>query len=290
MINKKIRRKRGKLDYSIRAKKLKAVYIILSIALLIVLTSLISTNALSSTPKVTSNVLVTQKIQEAANYAIPQFNVDVMYAYAGPNIYGKEFNSTYNGFAMHPASLYPDMIYFNLTYIHSAEKELCDAKIEVYQVQILTDTGLREKYTCFFGTNYSMNKPDMSMLEPAISQLNGVADTQSTSRISGLFCPNINTNESLWFKVGSFDSTTNGPSSLGLWSAGTPNSIAVSVSRLGWITFTGKDASITRTNIESSSQVNLAKSGAGFLYNVIPQNKMSQTDPFHPIDLYKPLA
>jgi hypothetical protein len=97
------------------------------------------------------------------------------------------------------------------------------------------------------------------------------------------------TGQSLWFKVGSLDSTASKPSGLGLWTAGEPKSITVSIQRIGWIALNGTvTSSILPSPLDSEEvQVSLAKSDEGFLYNSIPEHEMaSESDVFHPIDLY----
>jgi hypothetical protein len=220
----------------------------------------------------------------------PQFNVDVLYAYTGENKYeSAELNSTFNGVPMHPVSLYPLIIYLNFTHVSNAEAEACDAEIEVYIIEITADTGQKESYTCFFGTNYDPNFSEADVLNSAISQIDSFAGARSTNGITGIFNPNMSTNQSLWFKVGSLDSDTSRPSGLGLWSSGEPAAITIKVYRMGCIAVNDAETSTSYANSSDTVQVSLTKSGEGFLYNKIPQDKMAQSDAFHPIDLYKPL-
>jgi hypothetical protein len=80
---------------------------------------------------------------------------------------------------------------------------------------------------------------------------------------------------------GSFSSS--GGSNLGLWSAGQPDAIFLSVRRLGWISVNGNSTSTTLASAENIVQVQLEKFGDGFLYNkIVPEDKLSQIDPLNP--------
>ncbi|MCW4004026.1 MAG: hypothetical protein NWE95_08980 [Candidatus Bathyarchaeota archaeon] len=226
----------------------------------------------------------------------PQFDVDVIYAYAGPYEYPSNFlNGTMmvNGtkIKMQPASLYPDIIYFNFTHRAGAEKESVDAKTEVYLVEISSDTGITERFVIFFGTNYN---PDFgatnSIHPPSTDKIDSLIDTETVLKKTGLFYPNMVINESCWFKVGTLDTQISQPSGLGLWKAGEPHSITVRLQRIGWLTLTGTVTSSIQASSKDIVEISLTKSGQGFLYNSIPKEAMSQTDAFHPIDLYKPLS
>ncbi len=218
----------------------------------------------------------------------PQFDVDVIYAYTGENTYSAgELDSTFNGFEMHPASLYPAIIFLNFTHVSNAKTEACDAELEIYVIEISSDTGQKQSYTCFFGTNYD---PAFSgALDIAISQIDSFAGSHSTNGLTGIFTSDMGTNQSLWFKVGSLDSTTSRPSGLGLWSAGEPHAITISVRRIGWIAIDGEAISTSYAAVSDSTQLDLTRTVEGFIFNKLPREKMISEDPFHPIDLYKPL-
>jgi hypothetical protein len=282
-----------KFTKSIMKRHSRFTYVTLATILLICSASIVFVTVLPSSPKTFASAeSSTTLLQETNIHSNPQFNVTVIYAYAGLNNYtSKELNSTFNGIPMHPASLYPDIIYFNFTHVSNAENAACDAKIEVYLIQISADTGAKESYTCFFGTNYNTSYSQASLITPAISEINELINTSATKGVSGIFNPNMDTNQSLWFKVGSLDTTTSQPSRLGLWSAGEPNSITVSIQRIGWVALNGTVNSIISASPEDSAQVlvSLTKSGQGFLYNTIPQDDLLPTDVFHPIALDKPL-
>jgi hypothetical protein len=81
----------------------------------------------------------------------PQFDVEVVYAYVDPR---KDHFTCQNplpdktaGTTLNAVSLYPSIVYFNFTLVSSAEIESCDAKIEVYLIQITANTGATENYT-----------------------------------------------------------------------------------------------------------------------------------------------
>lgn len=273
-------------------RRSKTFFAMLAIVLIISSVIFIGLNILSNFPRISAaaepNVTA---LQETIIQSQPQFNVDVIYAYAGPfNYENTVLNRTINGMPMHPLSNYPDIIYFNFTHISSAEKAACDAKIEVYLVVISSNSEIKENYTVFFGTNYNHNSTAPNLvLAPEISKVNYLIDRRTTNKLTGIFNPSMGTNQSLWFKIGSFDTTTSNPSGLGLWSAGEPNLITISVQRVGWLVLNGSITSVVSASADDSVQFSLAKSGQGFLYNKIPQDELSQTDEFHPINLYQPL-
>lgn len=235
-------------------------------------------------------------LQEPTMQSDPQFKVEIIYAYAGPLDHSTgRLNSIMNmsgtTYEMHPASEYPDIIYFNFTFVSNPLKEECDAKTEVYLVELSSDTGVTEKFAVFFGTNYNPSFGSKNSIQaPSISKIDNLIDLNTTARVSGLFCPNMPTNQSLWFKVGTYDTTTSLPSGLGLWKSGEPNSITVTIHRVGWLSLTGTITSVIQSNSTDSLQYNLSKSSQGFMYNNIPEKDFLQKDAFHPIDLTKPLS
>jgi len=265
----------------------KTLYVLLASILLICLTSLALSNALTDyLENLPSPEPTATNYQENCTQTQSQFNVDVIYAYAGPEISNKPVHD-FNGIPMHHESLYPDIVYLNFTHVSNAEKEACEAEIEVYQIQLTADTGIQESHICFFGTNYATNFP---VISNATSRIEALMGTQHYEDISGVFKLSMSTNESLWFKVGSLDSTTSKPSGLGLWKAGEPKLIIISVQRIGSIALDGMVSSIRQAKTEEAVTVSLENSGQGFIYNIIPKDKMLQTDVFHPIDLEKPLT
>ena len=103
--------------------------------------------------------------------------------------------------------------------------------------------------------------------------------------VRGFFNNNWAINKSiLGHRVGSIGVYESGSSELGLWSAGEPNTITVSIYRVGWAAANGSSFSLFYDECsEAIEEVQLEKFGDGFLYNtVVPQNQISQMDLFSP--------
>jgi hypothetical protein len=86
--------------------------------------------------------------------------------------------------------------------------------------------------------------------------------------------------------IGSSGCYSGTPSKLGLWTAGEPNSISVSVQRVGYIAMNDGSVSIyndaTTSNAKAVAQ--LSSYQDGFINNnLIPASQLSQTDLFHPV-------
>jgi hypothetical protein len=220
----------------------------------------------------------------------PLFSASVTYAYIGRiNSSGPQ---TYcEGLPMYPSTLYRSVVYFNFTKVAISETDACDAKIEVYHVQISSDTGTTEDYALFVGTNFNASFSNSTLLANATSsQIPNLFDLTSTG-IWGLFAFNWTTgNSKVDVKVGNIGSYTSKPSGLGLWSNGKPNTITVTVHRIGWITLTGNSVA-TFKNVNDKvniQQVQLGAFGSGFVYNkIVPDDELSQIDLLHPLDAAK---
>lgn len=229
--------------------------------------------------------LVSEQPPQSIN-SKPQFEVNVAYAYVGPR---KDHFTASNPLqdkvsvtSLNAKSLYPSIVYFNFTHISNAEVESCDAKMTVYLIQIASDTGTRESYTYAEGTNYNPLFSDLNALSSLIKDF---TDMWSTNGLRGGFRFNWTAKTfSLGDKVGSYGSYTSRPSGLGLWSAGEPSVITVSVSRMGWITSNGSSISTTLdAKSETLTQVQLEKFGDGFIYNtIVPPQKLSLIDLYNP--------
>ncbi len=221
--------------------------------------------------------------------SMPLFDIEVTYAYVGQRI-GKlsapnPFQSKTSTATLNAASLYPSLICLKAKYISKATPEVCDAAIEVYRVQVTTDTGVTESYIYTVGTNINpsfSNVTALSLLRPYIEKL-----TQGPSdyAMSGYFNLNLTIGESITdIRTGSAGKYQSGSSSLGFWSAGQPNTTTVSVHRLGCILLRANSISINySTSKDATTQVQLEKSDNGLLYNMAAtsQGKLQQIDPFN---------
>lgn len=214
----------------------------------------------------------------------PLFNVDVAYAFVGKGPYEAP-HSHFDGILHYPKSQYPSAVYLNVTHASTAEIESCDAVIEVYLIQIITDKGPIEKYAWFEGTNYNHSFSD-SELTSLTSRIYDLVDLSTINGVRGHFRFNWTDNKSiLGGKVGSFGSYSSRPSGLGLWSAGKPNTISVTVHRIGRITLNEGSISVRSDTTSAKATFQLENYEEGFLSNkIVPVDNLSQ------IDLFQPLA
>lgn len=286
-----------------KAKKQKSTkrfgmskYGLLTILLVVGLVSIVFLADLGSTkvmqPAGTTTQIETCSVESAqirSNQTVdikPSFNVQVTYAYVGPlkdhftcqnPLQGKMSIKTLNA-----KSLYPVVVYFNFTHISKAEVESSDAKMEVYLIDLKTNTGTAESYVYTEATNYDPAFSDLNLLSSHIEDFNEVATAKG---LSGGFTFNWTTNTSILDgKAGSYGSYGSKPSGFGLWSAGEPNTITLSVRRIGVISVDGKYVStITDVNSQNCVQIQLEKYDEGFLYNtVVPEQTLAEINPFHP--------
>lgn len=91
---------------------------------------------------------------------------------------------------------------------------------------------------------------------------------------------------SLEGRVGSHGSYTSSPSSLGLWSAGEPNTISVAFHRIGYVTMTAGVISVQPITVSASNktQVQLQKFDDGFLKNeILPSDELLRENLFQPL-------
>jgi hypothetical protein len=217
----------------------------------------------------------------------PQFRIDIVYAYVGPR---RAHFTMPNPIEDSPVSmlnalsLHPSIVYFNVTPTSDSETMSCDAKIEVYIVTIFSDKGSVENFTYFEGKNCRPSFSNPTALAALSSHINKLVGSSNTLGLRGFFDFNRTVGQPIiGDRVGSFGIYTSRPSRLGLWQAGQPNAIYVYVRRVGWVMLKDGTVSTTLANDDSMLQVELSKSGNGFMYNtIVPQDKVQQMDPWHP--------
>ena len=217
-----------------------------------------------------------------------QFNVDVTYAYVGqrtsgfsePNIMNINPKIT----TLYAKSLYPSLICLNITDVSSATAESCNAKVEIYLIQLTSNTGMTERYLYSMGTNYS-TFDNLNKVSSAInSHIDDFVDTTTINGGEGYFATNMTVGQYTFASVGSLGLYTNKPSDSGLWSLSQPNTITITVRRLGSITLSGTSVSTATASPSDSSSIQLAKFGNGFLVNkIVSSDKLLQMDPFNPL-------
>jgi hypothetical protein len=212
-----------------------------------------------------------------------QFNLDATYAYVGKGISNDNITNA-QGIVLSPISQYPSAVYFNVTR-PTAENDVCDALLEVFNVTIASDKGPAEHFVFFTGTN---NNPSFSdaQLNTLTEGIYDLFDVNDVDGVSGMFCYNWTNDESyLSAKVGSYGTYTNYKNGLGLWSAGQPNTISVTFHRIGYVTITNGAVSAQPdvTGVNSKTQVPLQKYGDDFLRNeIVPMDKLPQENWFEP--------
>ena len=209
------------------------------------------------------------------------------YAYVGsaPSSVTSYLDATLNS-SMYLVDLYPSVVRLNITCLPGVQIASCDAVIEVYGVEIATDTGLTEYHAFFVGTNYnsSFSQSNLTNLVPCVNDL---VDRNVYSGITGSFQFNWTANTSiLSHTIGSIMSYSTVPSNYtGLWSAGKPNAISVSVYRIGYITMSNGSVSLFKDSTTNAiASVQLSNYEDGFLYNkLMPLAELPQTNLFQPI-------
>ena len=224
-----------------------------------------------------------------AKVAMPetQFNLDIVYAYVGaaPQSALSYINEN-NNQTMHLVSQYPSTVRLNITRVPGVQIASCDAEIEVYAIDITTNTGTSEHHAFFVGTNYnaSFSNSIESKLE---SYVNDLVDHNIYSEITGTFIFNSTANTSLLsHTIGSIGAYSTGSGNwTGLWSAGRPNVVSVNIHRIGYLTMmTNSSVTIYKdsgNNETANAQLNNYENG--FLANkIVPLEKLPQSDLFHP--------
>ena len=206
----------------------------------------------------------------------PQLKMEVAYAYVG-EVPSVESYSHFGWDETYPVSQYPTVVYLNVTSVSTAEINSCDALIEVYLIQIFSDTGQAESHIYFQGRSC---KPPFSgeRLNALTNRVYDLFDRREVDGVSGNFYFNVTDNEAVFGgnvgSVGSYASCTPG---LGLWSNGQPNKISVMVRRIGYITSNGNSISVCADVASAEVEHEFQKFGDGFLYNkVVPTEELVQ--------------
>lgn len=213
-----------------------------------------------------------------------QFRLNVAYAYMGEGPSNASYTAA-NRTLMSPISQYPSAVVLNSILLPDTQIRSCDALIEFYNIKIATNTGLVENHCYFIGTNYnpSFSSSELSSLFAHVKDLTASKDFIT---VRGNFEFNMTANTSfLSNPVGSVSCYSNCNSSAGLWSAGKPDAISVTVHRIGYLTASHGSVSLFEdTSISSATAVKqLSNYGDGFLYNsLVPATKLPKTDLFHP--------
>lgn len=183
---------------------------------------------------------------------------------------------------LYAKSLYPSLICLNVTRLSAVEKGY-DATVDVFLIQLKSDKGDTENYLYSMGTNSNASFSDFNSVSQAISsKINNFANIRTINGGESYFAVNTTSNQSiLGTSVGSIGSYTNKPSGLGLWELSQPNTVTVTIRRLGSISLKGTTVLTTFANPHDFSMIQLEHFGNGFLANkIVPKEKLSQTNPF----------
>jgi hypothetical protein len=214
-----------------------------------------------------------------------QVSLNIGYAYVGKetNLTTSYTDSSHN--LMRLVSEYPSSVILNISRHPGKQIASCDAEIEVYAIQIKTDKGTAENHAYFIGTNYtSLYESELTSL---FSNVHKLVDQKICCSTKGDFKLNWTTNYFLTHSIGTAGCYWTLNSSLGLWSAGKPNDISVTVNRLGYITINEGLISIYKDEPTNTitSMTQLGNHSEGFLYNsLVPADKLSRMNLFDPID------
>jgi hypothetical protein len=220
--------------------------------------------------------------------------LDVAYAYVAKFAANSSYVDS-NGYQMSRISEYPSAIIFNITRLPGVKISACDAIIEVYGVHITTNTGKTENYAYIVGTNYSSSFSPKTELSGFIKDAYALIDRSVYLTTKGDFNFNWTDNSSiLSHKVGSIGLYTSLNSTLGLWSAGKPNDITISVERLGYLTFSRERVSIYKDiETKTTTTTELNSFNDGFLHNtLVPTINLKETNLFEPVKAsqYAPIS
>jgi hypothetical protein len=213
-----------------------------------------------------------------------QFDLSIAYAYVGEMLNHTSYIGD-NGINMSLVSKYASSVILNSTRLPGVQFTSCDGEIEVYKIQVTANTNLSESAFYWIGTNYDPSFPrqELVTLGKQVINLTGVGGIVTI----GDFRFNMTDNESvLSTTIGSYGAYSSGRSGEGLWSAGKPNTISVTVQRIGYVTINNGSVILHRDTLNQVAAVtaNLSNYGNGFLYNdLAPVSKLQTIDLFHPI-------
>jgi len=205
------------------------------------------------------------------------FDVDVVYAYMGPN-YIPPYDHGHFGMNQHYAggTNYPGLVILNYTYLGDPFDDQSDIVFEGCSLEFLSDSGLSVTCKSYVATNFNQSNPD--------PELPGMLPSEEAMSITAHL--NLAVGDSFLESSGTGLLTSIG--TLALWENGSPTNITLTLRREGW--WTSKADPLATVNTvrdpeadEVLMQVQLETFGDGFLYNkIVPQNQLAGMDPFNP--------
>jgi hypothetical protein len=258
-------------------KKISKYSIITSLLALAILVSFLTVSGFPAPAK---------KMGEQFNLSMKtssQFKLDIAYTYVGKNTDNASYTDS-KGHLMSLISQYPSAIILNVTRVSGGQIASCESEVEVYGIHLTTDKGTVENHAYFVGTNYNVSFP-ASRLISLESHINELVDKKIYSAIKGDFYFNCTARKSfLSIPIGSIGEYSTKPSTKGLWDAGIPNAISISINRIGYVTINRNTTTVyVDAKPTSVATAHLSNFGTGFLDNkLVPTVKLPQTNLFHP--------
>jgi hypothetical protein len=180
----------------------------------------------------------------------------------------------------------------NITLNVNTTNELSDARIEYYQIDLTSDTGLIQTMHFSVGTNTkpSITREDIPFgIETFHFMRDDWFDTlpfTSYGGGSGVLRLNWTVGVSmLWPMGGAGSRTLDSNDKPGLVSGlREAETLSITVYRIGWVTFSGNSTAVTLADNEVVDQIQLEKFGDGWLYNtLVPEDELAEIDLLHPV-------
>jgi hypothetical protein len=197
------------------------------------------------------------------------FDVNLIYAFTGlTNDTGEGHDHFGWGIETYPSSYYPVTAVLNLTYLGNTQNQPYDIVCEGYYVNYTADTGASVSSIGWLGTNFNASIQDPSMFS--------MIETPWGRMSSMYFKFHMNVSDTYPFRVtdGGKFSSVNGTE--GLWSKGVPNTITVTVQRIGWLTSEGNQTSsvVNPDADQIIQQFQLQRVGDDFSYGTYPTGRV----------------
>ncbi len=197
------------------------------------------------------------------------FHVDFPYAFTGlTNATGEGHDHFGWGIETFPSDYYPVTAILNLTYLGNPQNQSYGVICEGYYVNFTADTGASVSCLGWLGTNYNVSTqgpPTFFSRETPWGNF---------PRMSYRF--NMTVGDTYLLRVTDSGMFTSVNGTSGLWSNGTPNTINVTVQRVGWLTAQGNQtASIVNPAAnEIIQQIQLQRDGEDFSFGIYPTTKV----------------
>jgi hypothetical protein len=186
-----------------------------------------------------------------------------------------------------------ELLAFNITLNVDTTNELSDARIEYYQIDLTSDTGLIQTMHLSVGTNTkpSITREDIPFgIETFHFMRDDWFDTLPFTPYGGgggILRLNWTAGVSmLWPMGGSGSGTLDSNDKPGLVSGlRAAETLSITVYRIGWVTFSGNSTTVTLTNKDIVDQIQLEKYGEeSWLYNtLVPEDELAEIDLLHPV-------